>query len=961
MSVPRLDLAPKLRHPLRLWNPFDYIRLIYWVFFFPQAIRWYVETFAGGEPSAAEGLERPLTALLSHPIRLRLLIQAVTIVITIPVLIAGLLEWIGASVGWFGVMFGTVFSVGFGVASGVAFSTVVGIAVGVIVGVAVGAVTGLTISITFAMPVGAAGGVIIGVWFGVVFSLTVISAFGVTPGIAVVVGIGVLFGVVLGKAFDIVAGAVAGLAVCLSLLRPAAWLAGLPYALWLARADTTYHNATALLSHVTPIPLPGLRKRLQAWLLTDWSAGLHNVSQFLLYSLHFLPAVGAVNEALAVLPSERLLPAIAQLAEVPYGWDLMRLDSTSVGQAMKAEVLEGFFFVPRPWRQRVQAFEKTATPPDSPARAGAAGFRYLYEMKPQKAAMAFATIRSLPHGVEMHRLAHALAMAQTPEDLPTLASLASKQDFVSAVAGTQSDAPLPDRNSPVWTHSGPLHPTAWEGLAHLQRAAMNAWTIQVGASRAARSQALHNALRELATLLESADTVPETERDLMCEIAVRWREAILTASEMSIQANEPEPVTNPYVAGDPVLGSGFIGREEILRRLEALWLGSQVPPSVVLFGHRRMGKTSILRNLAGHLGASVHLAYVDLHLLGEAPGGVGDVLLALADSVAQTLRAAGLPIPAIDTEELTTRPYRAFKQFLQTVRGILGEDRLILAMDEFEQLENWMKAGQLPRGFLKVLRGYIHMDPHIAFAFAGLHTLREMTSDYFAPFFGSVTAVKTPFLSRTAVFKLLANPAEDFPLEYSPEAQQRVWQLTKGQPYLVQLVGHRLVSRYNDQVLEEGWQPESRFTAADVEAVVNDPEFYSTGFYYFTGIWGQAGQDPPGQQDLLRTLAPHQEGLDLQELAPNTEMDEEILSAALSALKRHGVVVEETQRWQYKVELMRQWVLQEQVDQEKARRMAALEEARALGERIRAGRPAHDVDSTELLRELREARADSTD
>ena len=48
----------------------------------------------------------------------------------------------------------------------------------------------------------------------------------------------------------------------------------------------------------------------------------------------------------------------------------------------------------------------------------------------------------------------------------------------------------------------------------------------------------------------------------------------------------------------------------------------------------------------------------------------------------------------------------------------------------------------------------------------------------------------------------------------------------------------------------------------------------------------------------------------------------------------------------------------EQARQEKARRLAALERARALGERIRAERPAHDVDSVELLRQLREARTD---
>jgi prevent-host-death family protein len=48
----------------------------------------------------------------------------------------------------------------------------------------------------------------------------------------------------------------------------------------------------------------------------------------------------------------------------------------------------------------------------------------------------------------------------------------------------------------------------------------------------------------------------------------------------------------------------------------------------------------------------------------------------------------------------------------------------------------------------------------------------------------------------------------------------------------------------------------------------------------------------------------------------------------------------------------------EQAGQEKGRRLAALRRAEALGERIRVERPAHDVDSVELLRQLREGRAD---
>ncbi|MCA9874238.1 MAG: hypothetical protein KC441_11305, partial [Anaerolineales bacterium] len=51
--IPRLDLAPKLDRPLRLWWPLDYLRLLYWVFFIPQALRWYVEKF-GVEYEVAE-------------------------------------------------------------------------------------------------------------------------------------------------------------------------------------------------------------------------------------------------------------------------------------------------------------------------------------------------------------------------------------------------------------------------------------------------------------------------------------------------------------------------------------------------------------------------------------------------------------------------------------------------------------------------------------------------------------------------------------------------------------------------------------------------------------------------------------------------------------------------------------------------------------------------------------------
>ena len=39
--VEKIDLSPQLKRPLQLWNPLDYLLLLYWVFYFPQALLWY--------------------------------------------------------------------------------------------------------------------------------------------------------------------------------------------------------------------------------------------------------------------------------------------------------------------------------------------------------------------------------------------------------------------------------------------------------------------------------------------------------------------------------------------------------------------------------------------------------------------------------------------------------------------------------------------------------------------------------------------------------------------------------------------------------------------------------------------------------------------------------------------------------------------------------------------------------
>ncbi|MFB2976954.1 ATP-binding protein [Microseira sp. BLCC-F43] len=369
-----------------------------------------------------------------------------------------------------------------------------------------------------------------------------------------------------------------------------------------------------------------------------------------------------------------------------------------------------------------------------------------------------------------------------------------------------------------------------------------------------------------------------------------------------------KPVTNPYIIGDPVVGNLFVGREDIIRQLEELWIMSHSLQSVVIYGHRRMGKTSILLNITNRLGSGVKVAYVNLLRLGDSPQGVGEVLMAISDEISV---AVNLPPPPDDN--LLNLPYRTFERYLKQVVETLhvtSLQGLIIALDEFEKIEELIETGKIPPDFMGFLRGLVQMSTKIAFAFAGLHALEEMTADYFQPFFASVIPIAVGCQNRAATRQILANPDPDFLLDYTPESLDLIYDLTAGQPYLVQLVGFQLVRRYNDQVFEQGRPRNHVFTVEDVQTVVNDPEFFKRGRYYFDGVWGQAVRGAALQQTILRAIAPHPQGLSLDAIAQSLTTNCQNLQAPIKNLQRHDVVRETDGRIHIIVELFRRWVEQ---------------------------------------------------
>jgi hypothetical protein len=359
------------------------------------------------------------------------------------------------------------------------------------------------------------------------------------------------------------------------------------------------------------------------------------------------------------------------------------------------------------------------------------------------------------------------------------------------------------------------------------------------------------------------------------------------------------------MAGNPVTGDLFVGHEDIMRTLQEIWSESGQCPSVVLFGHRRMGKSSILQNLKTYLSPNQIVIDFNMELVGMVEN-TKELLYLLALEIYH-----GLPIQQqadlLEPNKATffeNNPYNSFRRFLDRLDRVRQGCQLIIAIDKFEVLEELLQQYRLEPQLLKFWRALFQTYQWFIIIFAGLHTLDELCRDFWSPLYGSVKLIPVGFLTPNTARILIEKPS---PLAYTREAIAEIFQLTHGQPYLIQLIGHNLVNHFNDRIAREKQQ----FTHDDVVTIIESSELFKDGFAYFDGVWAHArDSEPPRQTELLQHLC--QKPLSLPELVAVTGFSLEQIKASLETLERHDVVKTVEGRYVYRVELMRRWVKQRQ-------------------------------------------------
>jgi hypothetical protein len=321
-----------------------------------------------------------------------------------------------------------------------------------------------------------------------------------------------------------------------------------------------------------------------------------------------------------------------------------------------------------------------------------------------------------------------------------------------------------------------------------------------------------------------------------------------------------------------------------------------------------MGKTSLLRNLGRLLPRTVAPLFVDGQRVALA-GDYADFLYNLARAMRHSAeQQRSLNLPALSRQTLTEQPFSTFNDWLDEVERTLeaeGHRTAFLTLDEFEMLDQALSKGRFDQtDILSTLRHMIQHRSCFTVMLASSHPIEEFHR--WAGYLINVQVVKVGYLERSEVYQLIEQPIEEFTLRYQPEASQRVLELTRGHPALVQLLCFELVSLKNEQ------EPPTRHLVdpADVEAAV--PRALESGSFFFADI--ERNQVDETGRTLLAALAGYGEGgiAGRDTLATHCQgVDPEALDQALNRLLQRDLIEKSGKGYRFQVELIRRWFVRQ--------------------------------------------------
>ena len=362
---------------------------------------------------------------------------------------------------------------------------------------------------------------------------------------------------------------------------------------------------------------------------------------------------------------------------------------------------------------------------------------------------------------------------------------------------------------------------------------------------------------------------------------------------------------NPYIAGR-ALGAlrGFFGRQDVFELVQST-MSSPDNNALVLFGQRRIGKTSILLQLQRRLPSPPFIPiYFDLMDRAQHPLGV--LLSNLAGTIGAAVDMPPETPAAYDNEGVFFRT-----DFLPRLQTVLDGRRPILLLDEFDVFDvrddRELPEAAAARSFFPYLRQLMETQPWLAFVFVLGRKTEEMSIDVKATF-KTARYKYVSVLARDDAKDLVLTAQRDETLRFEDAAVEEILAVTAGHPYFTQLLC---------QILWDAAHVDREYDGAPVispDAVTQAvSKALEAGQNVFEWIWDGL---PPAERVIFAAIA---ENSAPDEVVSEAQLVELLQQRGIRILTREielapqllvewGMLRKTATGYGFFIEIMRQWV-----------------------------------------------------
>lgn len=231
---------------------------------------------------------------------------------------------------------------------------------------------------------------------------------------------------------------------------------------------------------------------------------------------------------------------------------------------------------------------------------------------------------------------------------------------------------------------------------------------------------------------------------------------------------------------------------------------------ITLFGHRRLGKSALIRHVFHKLQKEYVCIYTDIwgtsnieEFTRELVNGIisskvfakqrfSDKMLNLLKSIGASFSIGTDGLPSVDViYNDRTQNFKSLEELFKFLNQL--DVSILFAIDEFQEIKKY--DNQVP--FEGKLRSLTQQSNNIVFLFSGSeqHLLNEIFNEYNMPFFQSTRMVSIGKIGREEYYKFILQKFKKAKREVNPEIIDHILEISHLHTYYVQAIANLLYSQ----------------------------------------------------------------------------------------------------------------------------------------------------------------------